>query len=156
MEADRDDAGADKGAAEQLVCKPDHEHAVTGGGPLEQTYTDTGAAGTPSSAPPAVERSGRDSLPAEPQPDRSLRGCRDPVLRLRRLKAYPNPTSRGARRQAYPAGSTFTDGTGQAIPRYPTNIYYNASTEAEEVDEFNALYTPVPRREMRSPADHHL
>ena len=35
------------------------------------------------------------------------------------------------------------DGPAQAIPRYPTNIYYNVSTEAQEVDEYNTLYTPV-------------
>ncbi len=58
-------------------------------------------------------------------------------------KAYPDPSIPGSTAPAYPAGSTFTDGTGQAIPRYPTNIYYNVSTEAEAVDEFNTLYTPV-------------
>jgi hypothetical protein len=41
-----------------------------------------------------------------------------------------------------PAGQTFTDGGAQAIPRYPENIYYNVSTQAQEVDEYNTLYLP--------------
>ena len=57
-------------------------------------------------------------------------------------KPYPNPTIAGSIAEAYPAGATFVDGPAQAIPRYPTNIYYNVSTEAQEVDEYNTLYTP--------------
>ena len=34
----------------------------------------------------------------------------------------------------------FSDAGGTAIPRYPTNIYYNVSTNAQEVDEYQTLY----------------
>ena len=40
----------------------------------------------------------------------------------------------------YPAGPTFPDAGGTAIPRYPTNIYYNVATNAQEVDEYQTLY----------------
>ena len=63
-------------------------------------------------------------------------------------KTYPNPPTdefgigasyTGA---TYPAGSTFVDGTAQVVPRHPINIYYNNSTEAQAVDEYNTLYLP--------------
>ena len=31
-------------------------------------------------------------------------------------------------------------GRRTAIPRYPTNIYYNVSTNAQEVDEYQTIY----------------
>ena len=43
----------------------------------------------------------------------------------------------------YPAGTSFVDGTTQVVPRQPVNIYYNASTEAQEVDEYNTIYLSV-------------
>jgi hypothetical protein len=49
----------------------------------------------------------------------------------------------------YAAGQTFLEGTSsttwpgaQVVPRHPINIYYNASTDAEELDEYNTLFTP--------------
>ncbi|MBC3843653.1 hypothetical protein GXW82_35850 [Streptacidiphilus sp. 4-A2] len=63
-------------------------------------------------------------------------------------KAYPDPPDSqfgigadysGA---SYAAGQPFVDGTAQVAPRHPINIYYNASTEAQEVDEYKHLYEP--------------
>jgi hypothetical protein len=34
----------------------------------------------------------------------------------------------------------YTLGTAQGAPRYPNNIYYNASTWADELNEYNTLY----------------
>ena len=68
-------------------------------------------------------------------------------------KPYPNPANQVFAPEAagttytgttYPAGATFTDGGAQAVPRYPTNIYYNVSTAAEEVSEYNYVYLPPP------------
>ncbi len=60
-------------------------------------------------------------------------------------KPYPNPadgtfTTGSYTGAEYPAGATFQDAGGTAIPRYPTNIYYNASTEAQEVNEYETIY----------------
>jgi hypothetical protein len=33
-------------------------------------------------------------------------------------------------------------GSGLTVPRHPTNIYYNTSTMAEQLDEYNYLYLP--------------
>jgi hypothetical protein len=47
--------------------------------------------------------------------------------------------SRGA---TYPAGSTWLDGRARAVPRYPTNVYYNVATREQLLDEYNYLYLP--------------
>jgi hypothetical protein len=71
-------------------------------------------------------------------------------------KPYPNPPDAqfgygtnytGA---TYAAGQTFLEGTpitgwpgAQVVPRHPINVYYNVSTDAQELDEYNSLFTPV-------------
>ena len=60
-------------------------------------------------------------------------------------KPYPSPAAASFATGSYggstvPAGGTFQDAGGTAIPRYPTNIYYNVSTNAQEVDEYTTLY----------------
>jgi hypothetical protein len=69
-------------------------------------------------------------------------------------KPYPNPANASFSDYLagqtytgteYPAGATFAEPApsgAQAVPRYPTNIYYNVSTQAEEVDEFNTIMMP--------------
>ena len=68
-------------------------------------------------------------------------------------KPYPNPantssgfSSTGYTGTTYPAGASFTEPgiTATAIPRYPTNIFYNVATQAEEVDEYNQIYLAPP------------
>ena len=124
-------------------ANPTVNTAVAGGGALEQTYTDTGAAGTASSGPPAATEAVETPYPQNPILPGAFAGVGIQYFGSDASKEYPDATIPGSITPAYPAGSTFTDGTAQAIPRYPTNIYYNVSTEAQEVDEFNALYTPV-------------
>ena len=47
----------------------------------------------------------------------------------------------GRRRQlAVPTAAAW--GTARACPRYPSNIYYNAATKAQMLDEYNYLYLP--------------
>jgi hypothetical protein len=116
---------------------------VAGGGALEQTFTDTGAAGTASSGPPAGNEADETAYPQNPSLPSAFAGAGIQYFGSDASKPYPNPTIAGSITPAFAAGETFTDGTARAIPRYPTNIYYNVSTEAQEVDEFNQLYTPV-------------
>ncbi|HEY1713481.1 MAG TPA: hypothetical protein VGG07_11300 [Solirubrobacteraceae bacterium] len=66
-------------------------------------------------------------------------------------KPYPNPATLTfangtalSSAQEFPTATSFTDGGAQAVPRYPTNIYYNVSTQAQETDEFNTLYQAPP------------
>jgi hypothetical protein len=125
-------------------ANPTTNTSVAGGGALEQTYTDTGAAaGAPSAGPPAVNEAVESPYPQNPALIGAFEGAGIKDFGSDASKAYPNPAIPGSTAPAYAAGATFADGSAQAIPRYPTNIYYNASTEAQELDEFNTLYTPV-------------
>jgi hypothetical protein len=128
---------------------PPSTTSVTGAGEKELSYTDTGAAGTAQAAgwtPPTEENA--NELPWEQNPYfiPALQAAGITAVGDDASKAYPNPATdefgigvnyTGA---TYPAGSTFVDGTAQVVPRHPINIYYNASTEAQEVDEYNTLY----------------
>ncbi len=61
-------------------------------------------------------------------------------------KAYPSPPDAqfgiGATYNGptYAAGQPFADGTAEVAPRHPINIFYNAATNAQELDEYNTLY----------------
>ena len=82
---------------------------TTGGGPLPQSYTDTGAAGTPSAtAPPDDQQRGRERLRAEPEPGRGVQGDRDQDVRLGFLQAVPEPRQRHVRQRERP---------GRAVPQ---------------------------------------
>jgi hypothetical protein len=124
---------------------------VTGGGEAELSYTDTGAAGTaqPGWTPPTTENADESAWEQNPYfiPALEAVGIKD--VGDDASKVYPNPpdtqfgigaTYTGS---TYAASQPFLDGTSQVVPRHPINIYYNASTEAQEVDEYNTLYTPV-------------
>jgi hypothetical protein len=113
---------------------------VTNGGALEQTFTDTGAAGTASTAPPVDNEAVESPYPQSPFLIGAFEGVGIKFFGADASKGYPNAAIPGSTAEAYAPGSTFTDGPARGIPRYPTNIYYNVSTEAQEVDEYNTLY----------------
>ncbi len=117
--------------------------AVAGGGSLEVTFTDKGETATASSGPPAASEAVETPYPQNPNLIPAFTGVGIKYFGSDASKPYPNPNIAGSTTAVYPAGSSFTDGPAQSIPRYPTNIYYNASTEAEAVDEYNTVYTPT-------------
>jgi hypothetical protein len=122
---------------------------TTGGGPLPQSYTDTGA-GTPSAtAPPTVNGAVESAYEQNQSLDAAFKAIGIKTFGSDSSKPYPNPANAtfangSAPATQYPAGATFTQPSSgaQAEARYPTNIYYNVSTEAQEVDEYNHLYLP--------------
>ncbi len=122
---------------------------VTNGGELEQTYVDTGAAGTATTEPSTSAENAVES-PWEQNPyfAPALAAVGITAVGDDASKAYPDPANTefgigvsytGA---TYPAGSTFAiPGTSaQVVPRHPVNIYYNAGTDAQELDEYQTLY----------------
>jgi hypothetical protein len=129
---------------------------VTGGGELELTYTDTGAAGTAEAAgwtPPVVENAQETPWEQNPYFIPALEAVGITTVGADASKAYPNPptdtfgtgdisggTNTSYTGATYAAGVPFVDGTSEVAPRHPINIFYNASTEAQEVDEYNTLY----------------
>jgi hypothetical protein len=129
---------------------------VTGGGELELTYTDTGAAGTAQAAgwtPPVVENAQETPWEQNPYFIPALEAVGITTVGADASKAYPNPptatfgtgdisggTNTSYTGATYAAGVPFVDGTSEVAPRHPINIFYNASTETQEVDEYNTLY----------------
>jgi hypothetical protein len=112
------------------------------GGAQELKFTDTGGAGTPAQAPPAVNEAVESPYPQNPNLWPAFAGAGIHYFGTDSSKPYPNPSVEGSIEPVYAAGETFHDSLAQAqaVPRYPTNIYYNVSTEAQEVSEYNALY----------------
>jgi hypothetical protein len=121
-------------------ANPTVNTSVAGGGALEQTFTDTGAAGTASSGPPAGNEAIETAYPENPSLAAAFAGVGIEAFGSDASKPYPNPAIAGSVTPAFVAGESFLDGSARAIPRYPTNIYYNVSTEAQEIDEYNQLY----------------
>jgi len=121
---------------------------VSGGGELEQSFTDTGAAGTAvadSVAEPTTE--GATELPWEQNSYflDALEALGITAVGDDASKAYPDPsTTEFGIGAAYPtgdleyaAGEPFVEGTtSQVVPRIPNDIYYDTATQAQELDEF--------------------
>ena len=40
----------------------------------------------------------------------------------------------------YGAGASFVQGPIRAVPRYPSNVYYNVSRQGQQLDEYNWIY----------------
>jgi hypothetical protein len=138
---------------------------VTGGGELALTYTDTGAAGTAEPAgwtPPVVENAQETPWEQNPYFIPALQAVGITAVGADASKAYPNPPTAtfgtgdvgGSYTGAtYAAGVPFVDGTSEVAPRHPINIFYNASTETQEVDEYNTLYdSAAPNSQCKSTA----
>jgi len=130
---------------------------TTGGGAIVKTYTDTGAAGTPTNTngnpgttgvPSSVGTADESAYEQNPVLDAAFAATQSGGIKYfgaDASKPYPNPadgtfTTGTAPTTQYTAGQTFTDAGATAIPRYPTNIYYNVATNAQETDEYETLY----------------
>ena len=113
-------------------------------GPAELHFTDTGAAGTAATLPTA--NSASESAYEQNTALATVfgaTGIKD--FGSDASKPYPNPatstfTTGSPPATQYASGATFPDGGATAIPRYPTNIYYNVATSAQEVNEYETLY----------------
>ncbi len=120
---------------------------VTGGGEPEITFTDTGAAGTATTEPSTSGENATESpweqnewfVPA-------LEAVGITAVGADSSKPYPNPPDTqfgygvSYTGGEYAANSTFLEGTAQVVPRHPVNIYYNAATDQQELDEYQTLY----------------
>jgi len=142
---------------------------VAGGGETELTFTDAGssaaecqgatgycatAGSAPWTTPPVDENAEESPWEANPYFAPALAAVGITAVGDDASKPYPDPaddqfgygtTYSGPE---YAAGQTFLEGTptstwagAQVVPRHPINVYYNASTEAQELDEYNTLFT---------------
>jgi hypothetical protein len=123
---------------------------TAGGGAVTKTFTDTGTVGTPApSGEPQTEGNADESAYEQnPNLDAAFAGTSGGGIKYfgaDASKPYPNASDAAfatgsAPAGQYAAGATFPDAGATGIPRYPTNIYYNVSTNAEEIDEYETLY----------------
>jgi hypothetical protein len=140
---------------------------TAGGGPVTKTFTDTGIAGSPAPAgePQRAGTAVESGYEQNPNLDAAFAGTTGGGIRYfgsDASKPYPSPPDGSFATGGYsaatnPAGSTFSDTGATAIPRYPTNIYYNVSSNAQEVDEYQTLYddptcVPIPAVTTCNPA----
>jgi hypothetical protein len=147
-------------------ASPASTTSVTGAGQQQLTFTDTGSTGAecdgsapgggtycvtpgpaPWATPPITENAVELAWEQNPYFIPAMEAVGITAVGADASKPYPNPPTDefgiGVPYSAaeYAAGQTFVDGTAQVVPRHPVNIFYNASTEAQEVDEFNTLYS---------------
>jgi IPT/TIG domain/Immunoglobulin I-set domain len=124
---------------------------VSGEGEQQQSFTDSGAAGIEQPAgwtPPSTENAVESAWEQNPYFIPALEAVGITDVGDDASKAYPDPPETlfgigvNFTGGEYAPGETFLDGTAQVVPRHPINIYYNASTESQEVDEYNTLYLP--------------
>lgn len=114
--------------------------AFTDAGPVTLTFTDTGGAGTAAS-PPGTNGAKIDPYAENPNFVGALSQTGVTSIASDASKPYPQIPSSTTGPQ-YPAGTSFVDGPARAVPRYPTNVYYNVATQAQLLDEYNYLYDP--------------
>ena len=125
--------------------------ANNGGGAVTKTFTDNGAeTGTTAATPLTAGTANESAYEQNPVLDAAFAGTLDGGIKYfgaDASKPYPNAADSafttgafGGASTEYPSGATFSDAGATGIPRYPTNIYYNVSTNAQEVDEYETLY----------------
>jgi len=114
--------------------------AFNNGGAVTIRYRDIGTAGTVAT-PPSVNGAALDPYGQNPAFAPALENMGIRNTGGDASKPYPvTPTS--ATGPTYPAGTSFVQGRWRMIPRYPTNVYYNTATQAQQLDEYNYLYLP--------------
>jgi hypothetical protein len=112
-------------------------------GTTELTYTDTGTGAPSATAPPTVNNATESPYEQNTGLVAAFTAAHITDFGSDASKPYPNPATSvftTTLPSEYPAGSSFTDAGATAIPRYPTNIYYNAATSAQEANEYETLY----------------
>ncbi len=113
-----------------------------GSDPIELTLTDAVATGT-AGAPPTANAAALAPYAQNPNFLSGVTAAGITSDASDASKAYPSiPTVLSS--PPVPAGATFVDGGVQAVPRYPSNVYYNASRQAQQLDEYNWIYVSPP------------
>jgi hypothetical protein len=120
------------------------ENAATDDGtvPLTLTITDDQAAGT-AGAPPATNGAALAPYSENPNYQTGLLTAGVGFVATDASKTYPVDPANVVGTQ-WPLGATFTEGAPpasfQAVPRYPSNVYYNVSRQGQQLDEYNWIY----------------
>ena len=112
-------------------------------GAADIQFTDPGVVGT-AAAPPAGNSAIKTAYAQNPFFIPALTSAGVKTIASDTSKPYPNPpesqTVSATATTNYAPGSTFKDGPAQALPRYPSNVYYNVANRADQLDEYNWIY----------------
>jgi hypothetical protein len=128
------------GAWALISTIPQPATAFNNGGAVTIRFRDTGTAGT-AAAPPSFNGAALDPYGQNPNFAGALRSAGVRNTGGDASKPYPvTPTSTTG--PTYPAGTSFVENGFRVIPRWPTNVYYNTATQAQQLDEYNYLYLP--------------
>ncbi len=114
-------------------------------GPAPLTFTDTNVGTASATAPPTVNTATETPYQQNTALTTAFGAVGITTFGSDASKPYPNPATATFANGSPPsskfaAGSSFADGTATAIPRYPTNIFYNVSTQAQLEDEYETIY----------------
>ncbi|MDA0169561.1 hypothetical protein OJ998_10745 [Solirubrobacter taibaiensis] len=110
--------------------------------PVTHTLTDTGAAGT-AAAPPAVNGAALAPYGQNPAFLAGVAAGGVTTIASDASKGYP-ATPTVITSPLLPAGASFVMGAVRAVPRYPSNVYYNTSRQGQQLDEYNWIYVAPP------------
>jgi hypothetical protein len=109
-----------------------------GRNPITLTVTDAAATGT-AAAPPAANGAALAPYGQNPNFLSGVTAAGVTDVASDASKGYPSvPTDITSPPLA--AGASFFEGGVQAVPRYPSNVYYNASRQGQQLDEYNWIY----------------
>jgi hypothetical protein len=118
-----------------------------GSAPIVRSITDTGT--SEAGAPPATNGAAIAPYPQNQNYVPALAGAGIRTVASDSSKGYPNPPTKNPVSDAdptnFPKGASFAVGPGiRAVPRYPSNVYYNVANRADQLDEYNWIYTAPP------------
>jgi hypothetical protein len=109
-----------------------------GNDPIELVIRDIGAAGT-AADPPAANGAALAPYGQNPNLVNGLAAAGIRSIATDASKSYPTvPTTITS--PLLPAGASWLQGTVRAVPRYPSNVYYNVSRQGQQLDEYNWIY----------------
>jgi hypothetical protein len=125
----RSPAGANSWSLVASLARSATAPTDDGSDPIELTVLDTAATGTAASLPTANAA----ALAPYGQNPNFLAG-----LAAAHVTTVASDASKGY--PPAPAGAAFVEGAVQAVPRYPSNVYYNVAKQGQQLDEYNWIY----------------
>ena len=145
----RSPTNADTWSLVGTLAQADPRGAVDNGtGPIVLSIPDTGAAGT-SATPPAGNTATLAPYYQNPAYVPALGDAGIRTVASDTSKPYPNPPTKNPVSETdptnFPKGASFPlSASIRTVPRYPSNVYYNVAARADQLDEYNWIYTAPP------------
>jgi hypothetical protein len=137
--------GTGTGALQLMATVNPANPGFNDSGAINVTYNDTGAVAPGSAAPPTSNGAALAPYPQNAAFIPAMTSAGIKTIASDASKEYPNPptsaTSAEGTAGNFAKGTIFQDGPTLAVPRYPSNVYYNVANRADQLDEYNWIYT---------------